>query len=98
MQAKPVVIAIYEFRQLLMQGFEVGVSSRIDLFTFERPQKALTSGVVIRIRGSAYARYHPMLVECLHVFPANVLHSLVGVVHDSRRWPAVGNCLLQCAK
>jgi len=48
MQAKPVVIAIYEFRQLLMQGFEVEVSSRIYLFTLERPQKALTSGFGLR--------------------------------------------------
>ena len=47
MQAKPVVISIYEFCQLLMQGVEVVVSSRIDLFTLERPQKALTSGIVI---------------------------------------------------
>ena len=30
MQAKPVVIAIYEFRQLLMQGFELEVSSHED--------------------------------------------------------------------
>ena len=94
MQAKPVVIVIYECRQLLMQGFEVVVNSRIDLFTLERPQKALTSGVVKRIRGSAHTRYHAMLVECLHVFPANVLHSLVGVVHHSRRWLAMGDCLL----
>ena len=42
MQAKPVVIAIYEFRQLLMQGFEATVSSRIDLFTLW-----LASGAVI---------------------------------------------------
>jgi len=46
MQAKTAVIAIYEFRRLLMQGIEVVGSSHIDLFALERQQKALASGIV----------------------------------------------------
>ena len=36
-----------------------------------------------------------MLPELLHVLAACILHALIRVMHDSRRWPSISNRVLQ---
>src|SRR5260370_38711232 len=80
-QAKAIIVLINELLDVSAQVIEILIVVGIDLFAFERLYKALTTGVVVRVRRPTHARNHLVLFQHLHVFIRRILHSAIGVMH-----------------
>src|SRR5579863_1983968 len=89
MQSATVVIMLNEFLQAFAQVFGIAIRASVNLFLFQRLQKALAGSIVVRIARSAHARQHPKMPELLHILSTRVLHTLVRMMNNTRRWSSI---------
>jgi hypothetical protein len=58
MEPKAIVIVFNEFGNVFLQVIQVAIFGGVDFLSLERPHEALATGIVVRIRRPAHARYH----------------------------------------
>lgn len=82
-QLLAIVIHIHELGNVTPQMFKVVLLVGVDLFAFQRFDKAFATGVVIRVRGPTHARELAVPFHQGHVVGTGVLKSSVGMVHQA---------------
>src|SRR5215469_3316940 len=94
-QSLPIVILLDEFFDVRTQMLYVVIRVRVDFFPLQSLDEAFATGVVIRVRGPAHARNHPMLLKDGDVFFAGVLHSAIGMMDQAWRGLSFADGLFQ---